>query len=308
MRIAVLCNDRLALPALQLLLQNRLIVAAGIPDRPSEATEIIRQRCESGGAAVQTFDRQDLDSKLEAWLHQHQPDVVLVKTFPWKIPARLLSIPKFGFINFHYAPLPEFRGPSPLFWMIRDQATELGVSIHRMEATYDTGDILLQRRVPLSPQMTSGMCTAQLAYMGAEMTGELLTGLLQASLKPVAQENSKAGWYKRPVLTDMRINWQEMNAESVHALVRACNPWAKGAPTSWKGWTFGISFTTITLYPVPEGTPAGTVLALDETNGLVVACKDGSCLRVDIIYTEEGFFPGYQLLIFGLKSGDQLAE
>lgn len=308
MRVAVLCNDRLALPALQLLSQNRLIVAAGIPGHVSEATEVIRILCERSGVPAQLFRKENFAAALELWLKQHQPDVVLVKTFPWKIPAHLLAIPKFGFINFHYAPLPEFRGPSPLFWMIRNRAAEIGVSVHRMDDTFDTGDILIQKRVPLASQMTSGMCTAQLAFMGAEMTGELLHGLQLSTLKVSPQEHGKAGWYKRPGAEDLRIDWQGMDAAEVNALVKACNPWAKGAPASWNGWTFGITETTITAHPVSPGTPEGTVLAMDESQGMLIACRDGKSIRADVVYTEEGFFPGHRLSVFGLKPGDRLGN
>jgi methionyl-tRNA formyltransferase len=307
MRIAVLCNDRLALPALQLLLQNRLVAAVGLPNRLSEPTEVIRRLCEQSGVPVQLFSRKTMESTMEAWLQQHQPDVVLVKTFPWRIPSRLLNIPKHGFINFHYAPLPEFRGPAPLFWMIRDRAAELGVSVHRMDTEYDTGDVLLQKRVPLSAQLTSGMCTAQLAFMGAEMTGQLLQALHQSTLKPMPQEHGKAKWYKRPGPDDLRIRWPEMDAPAIVALINACNPWAKGAPTSWNGWTFGITAATITAHTIPSGAVAGTVLSLDE-QGLVIASKDGRSIKIDVVYTEEGFFPGHQLSIFGLKSGDRLGS
>jgi methionyl-tRNA formyltransferase len=302
MRIVALCNDRLAVPALQVLIQNRLLLAVGIPDRLSEPTQYILQLCKQSGVPVKSFSRGNFESAVSEWLEQQQPDVVLVKTFPWKIPASLLARPKHGFINFHYAPLPEFRGPSPLFWMIRNRAAEIGVTVHRMDAEFDTGDILLQKRIPLSSEFTAGMCTAQLAFVGAELTGQLLQGLHQGLLIPGPQP-SEGGWYKRPLAEDLRINWKEQNAEDIVALVKACNPWAKGAPTSWNGWTFGITDARIVSYTVPDGTTPGTVLNVDSKNGLIIASRSGHALLVEVVYTEEGFFPGHRLAVFGLQTG-----
>lgn len=308
MRIVVLCNDRLAVPALQVLIQNRLLLAVGIPEQLSEPTQFIQQLCTQSGVPVQLFPRKNFEGTLSAWLQQNQPDVVLVKTFPWKIPAALLQVVKHGFINFHYAPLPEFRGPSPLFWMIRNRVPEIGVSVHKMDATLDTGDVLLQKRVPLSPEMTMGMCTAQLAFMGAELTGPLLQGLVQNLLPAVPQQTDKAAWYKRPAASDLQISWNEMTAAEVKALVKACNPWAKGAVTSWNGWKFGITDVTLSAQSAGDHPAPGTVAAIDEEKGLLIACKDGLLVRADVIYTEEGYFPGHRLSTFGLSSGNVIGR
>lgn len=302
MRIVVLCNDRLALPALQLLMQNRLLLSVGLPDRKSEPAEVIRGLCVQNSIPVQKFTKQNLEQELEAWLILHQPDVVLVKTFPWLIPSRLLGLPKYGFINFHYAPLPEYRGPSPLFWMIRDQAKELGVSIHRMTTEFDAGEILFQHRLPLQPHLTYGMCTAQLAYTGAELTAMLLRDIAQSTLKPVPQNGDVAQWYKRPTANDLRITWDKMTAHQVNALVKACNPWAKGAPVKHNGWTFGLTETTV-LNTGNEGARPGTIVKLNEQNGLIIACQGNDSIRADVIYTEEGFLPGHRLSLLGLNTG-----
>jgi methionyl-tRNA formyltransferase len=306
MRIVVLCNDRLALPALQLLVQNRLVLSVGLPNRHSEPAEVIRGLCRQAAVPHQKFTKQNLEVELEAWLLQHQPDVVLVKTFPWLIPSRLLKIPKHGFINFHYAPLPEFRGPSPLFWMIRNRVAEIGVTAHRMDDSFDTGDVLLQKRVPLSPDLTFGMCTAQLAFMGAEMTGQILQALHQAAVIPVKQENTTAQWYARPSANDLRIDWNTMDAAMINALVKACNPWAKGAPVSWNNWTFGITETSVTKNISGDYSP-GTIITLDEKQGVIIACFNKTAIHAEVIYTEEGFFPANRLAIFGLKAGMRLS-
>lgn len=306
MRIALLCNDRLAMPALQQLLQQRLLVAAGCSDRASETTTLIAQAVKTSGTPFQTFDKKNLEATLLAWLDQHKPDVVLVKTFPWKIPAAALSVPKHGFINFHYAPLPGWRGSNPLFWMLRNGIRFGGVTVHRMDPGFDTGPVLLKEQVTVSPETTFGMLTAQLAYAGLSLTAQLLNGLVSGTLKAEAQDESLAKWYGRPRPEDLFIDWKTQPRAAIRALVNACNPWNKGAGVRFKGWTFGITAVSFSDHPVPEGTAPGTILVLDEKNGMIVACSDNKALRVDIVYCEEGFFPGYRLAMFGLRPGDQM--
>ena len=306
MRIAVLCNDRMAMPALQQLLQQRLLVAAGCSDRTSETTTLIAQLVRASGTPFQFFSKKDLEPTLIAWLHQHQPDVVLVKTFPWKIPEAALHFPKHGFINFHYAPLPGWRGSNPLFWMIRNGIRFGGVTVHKMDPGFDTGPVLLKEQVSVTPETTFGMLTAQLAYTGLSLTATLLNGLAAGSLKPEPQDESLAKSYGRPKPEDLFVDWKTQSRQSVRALVNACNPWNKGAGVRFRGWTFGLTSVSLSDHPVPEVTQPGTILALDETNGMLIACADGKAVRADIVYCEEGFFPGYRLAMFGLKTGDML--
>jgi methionyl-tRNA formyltransferase len=157
--------------------------------------------------------------------------------------------------------------------------------------------------------MTMGMLCTQLAYAGLDATGVLLQGLAAGSLTPVPQDHKQAQWYRKPVESDLIIDWDYMPADAVQALVKACNPWNKGAATSWNGWRFGI--TESTVLPAPgNGTDKtvapGTIVELDAIRGLQIACCDGLLIRADIVYCEEGFFAGDRLGTFGLKKYDQL--
>jgi methionyl-tRNA formyltransferase len=311
MRIAILCNDRLALPAIAALLTSGTVVAVAMPARTSETRLLVQGLCAEHQIPFSVFRKKDFGLQLVNWLHSHQPDVVLVKTFPWKIPAAALSLPKHGFINFHYAPLPAWRGPNPLFWMILNRVSMAGVAVHRMDASYDTGPVLLQLPVPMQADMTMGVLGTQLAYAGVDATNFLLQGLAAGSLSAIPQDHTQAQWYRKPVAADLMIDWERMPAPTIQALVNACNPWNKGAATSWKGWRFGITDTTV--LPASDATinntvSAGTIVALDAVNGLQVACCDGQLIRADVIYCEEGFFTGHRLGLFGLKQYDQLGS
>jgi methionyl-tRNA formyltransferase len=305
LRIAILCNDRLGIPALQQLVQNRLAVVVGTSDRSPEMVAIMQQVSAQAHIPAQVFTKKDFEAQLNDWLLKHKPDVVLVKTFPFRIPASALTIPKHGFINFHYAPLPAWRGSNPLFWMIRKGVTTGGIAVHRMDEHFDTGPVLLQQPITFPPDSTFGMRSTQLAYGGAELTAQLLHGLQAGTLTPIPQDNVQAAWYGRPKPADFFIDWNKMNATSVCALVKACNPWLKGAPTRFRGWTICITDASVSTLGVPEGTLPGTLLRLDEQEGCVIACEGGTALKVEVIYIEEGFFAGNKLLAFGLKPNDQ---
>jgi methionyl-tRNA formyltransferase len=304
-RIAILCNDRLGFPALQHLIQQQLVVAVGTSDRVGETTLLLEKQVVSSGIPFEIFEKNNLENRLASWIEIHQPDVVLVKTFPWKIPAAVLSIPKFGFINFHYAPLPAFKGTNPLFWMIRNLESIGGVTVHQMDENLDTGELLITKEVPIYPEASFGMLVGQLAHTGLELTIPLVQGLVNGTLKPKKQNISNSKWYSQPKSEDLFIDWKTMTSWEIRALVKACNPWQKGAATRYKGWTFGITDASLSFANVTEIIP-GTIMILDELNGLIIACADKKAIKIEVIYSEEGYFPGHKMIQFGLRKGDQL--
>jgi methionyl-tRNA formyltransferase len=306
MRIAILCNDRIGLPAIRRLVSSYNVVGAGIPWRRADMQLLLQQQCGRTNVPCTVFRKTEFTNRLLQWLHDSKPDVVLVKTFPWRIPEEALHIPKHGFINFHYAPLPVWRGPNPLFWMIRKQVATGGITIHKMDAQYDNGPILLQQQMPLSPQMTYGLLCTQLAYAGLHQSEILLKGLATGSIKEQSQDTSQAKWFPRPVPADLTIDWNTMKAEEIKALVNACNPWNKGAATSWKGWHFGITEATVVNNGINKnGVLPGTIIDMNE-DGLMIACAEEKAIKASVVYCEEGFFTGNKLSLFGLKAAERL--
>lgn len=303
MKLLVLCNDRMALPALGQLLQSGLVRGVGMTGREGEVKQVVKSMAAQYNVPLQLFTKNTFAVDLRTWLQQHSPDAVLVKTFPWKIPAEQLDIPHFGFINFHYAPLPQWGGANPLFWMVRNGAQEAGVTIHRMEAEMDKGPIIMQQKFPMQQGTTFGMLTSRLAYTGVELTGKLLQMLMQGTLTSAPQQETGAGWYNRPVPADLCVDWENMTAEEVACLADACNPWNKGAVTSLGGWMLGITYVTVRRDCDTENLAPGTILSIDDQEGMLVVCKDRTVVRVDIIYSEEGFMPGWVLSRFGMKKG-----
>lgn len=311
MRVAILCNDRLSLPAVNWIMESGLAVAIGMPAAAHETSLLIRSQCQHSGLPFQYFSRKSFAEDLRTWLDTYQPDVVLVKTFPWLIPPACLNIPPKGFINFHYAPLPAYRGPSPLFWMVRNQVRQGGVTVHQMDEKFDTGPVILQQPVLIHPDFTFGMLVSQLAFAGLQCCKALLQGLAASTLKQTPQPEHNAGWCHRQGPADLVIDWEKMSASSIRSLVLACNPWNKGAATSFNNWIFGLTDVspagTIGNGNVQSNLP-GTILSVDEKNGVLISCLQNQLLRIDVIYCEEGFFPGYKLSSFGLKPGHRLGH
>jgi methionyl-tRNA formyltransferase len=95
--------------------------------------------------AIHNLRHESLPSQLA----ELAPDQVLVACFPYRIPDTLLRVPDKGFLNLHPSLLPDLRGPVPLFWTLRLGMADTGATLHRMDAGFDTGNILAQHPVRL---------------------------------------------------------------------------------------------------------------------------------------------------------------
>jgi methionyl-tRNA formyltransferase len=119
---------------------------------------------------------------------QLAPDLGCAACFPARIPPELLTIPHAGFLNLHPALLPRHRGPAPLFWTMQAGELRTGVTVHWMDAGFDTGPIALQQVLELPEGVGYSRADQQLWEAGALLLVEALnahaTGMLARRAQP----------------------------------------------------------------------------------------------------------------------------
>ena len=82
-----------------------------------------------------------------------EPDLCVICHFERLIKEPILSLPKYGFINVHPSLLPYYRGMAPQHWPIINGEKESGITCHYVDEGTDTGNIIVQRIVPLTDDM-----------------------------------------------------------------------------------------------------------------------------------------------------------
>jgi methionyl-tRNA formyltransferase len=87
-------------------------------------------------------------------LRAYRADVGLCTGFPWLITQEAIDVPPLGIVNGHPTMLPKGRGPHPWAWAVRNGETEIGLTYHYMDASFDTGNILAQKAVHIGPDDT----------------------------------------------------------------------------------------------------------------------------------------------------------
>ncbi|MBI3415862.1 MAG: methionyl-tRNA formyltransferase, partial [Verrucomicrobia bacterium] len=84
-------------------------------------------------------------------LAELRPDLIVVAAYGQILPPSILELPRHGCLNVHTSLLPKYRGAAPIQWALLNGDAETGVTIMKMDAGLDTGDILTQRATPITP-------------------------------------------------------------------------------------------------------------------------------------------------------------
>lgn len=171
-------------------------------------------------------------------LRDMKPDAIVVSAYGHIISKDILEIPPHGCVNIHASLLPKYRGAAPMNWAIINGETETGITIMLMDEKMDTGDILLQRKVPLPFTHTAKELHDALGPLGAELLIEALEGLEKGTIKAVKQNDSEATYAPKLKKEDGLIDWKWPSLE-IYNLIRGVNPWP-GAYTYMEDKLFKI--------------------------------------------------------------------
>ncbi|MFZ1159546.1 MAG: methionyl-tRNA formyltransferase, partial [Candidatus Sulfotelmatobacter sp.] len=168
--------------------------------------------------------------------------------------------------------LPKYRGAAPIQWAIARGETVTGVTTMRIDAGLDTGEILLQRELPIAPDDTAETIAPRLAAIGAELTVETMRGLQAGSIHPHAQDRAQATL--APILkkADGLADFS-LSATEIFNRIRGFQPWP-GVYTKFRGKTLQVW----------KARPADTVLPPAqlsiEEDRLLAGCGRNSSLEL----------------------------
>jgi methionyl-tRNA formyltransferase len=123
----------------------------------------------------------------------YEPAIGLCAGYRWLLPPEVLAIPRFGVVNSHPALLPRHRGPYPFAWAIREGDAELGLTLHLMDETFDTGPVLAQGSRPMPADQTIGGLVPVLQELARELYPDALRRVL-AGERGDPQRSEGATW------------------------------------------------------------------------------------------------------------------
>jgi len=229
LRVVFMGSPEFAVPSLRAIHNHfQLIGVLTQPDRPKgrgRKTVPTAVKAAALEMSVPVAEPEKLASRETIDLLKHwSPDVIVVAAFGKILPRVVLDLPRMGCINLHASLLPRHRGASPISAAILEGDAVTGVCTIIMDEGMDTGDILLKHEVPISPDDTAGSLHDKLLEPGADLVVQTLIKMVGGEVQPEPQDDSAATYTRLLTKEDGRIDWNQ-DAEFLHRLVRAVNPW-----------------------------------------------------------------------------------
>ncbi|PYT46787.1 MAG: methionyl-tRNA formyltransferase [Acidobacteria bacterium] len=218
--------------------------------------------------------------EVQELLQSYSPDFIVIIAYGQIIPARLLPIPKYGWINLHASLLPKYRGAAPINWAIVNGETRTGLTTMRIDAGMDTGDILLQRELEIGPIETAPELAARLSEAGAPLVADTLRGLAAGKITPRPQDHSQATLAPMLKRDDGRIDWNRTAVE-IYNRMRGFTPWP-GSHSVFRGHSCHLWGEPVSNKK--GDAPPGTLLL--EDNDLLVVCGGTTVLRLSAVQLE----------------------
>lgn len=285
MRIAIMGQAAFGAKVLETLSdRGEEIIGAWLPQgKPGGKPDPLKVAAEGRGIPTHQPESYRATEALTAF-RATNPDLLIMAFVTDIIPLPFIEAPTRGSICYHPSILPRHRGGSAINWAIIMGEKETGLSIFWADAGIDTGPVLLQKRIPIGPEETTGsLYFNRLFPLGVEAIAESVD-LIKAGKAPREVQDESRATYE-PLCNDKvaLIDWSRPAAE-VHDLIRGCDP-QPGAYTFCRGKKVRLFEARIAPLSRPDSRP-GELLSADDCGFTVAA--GGGAIRIGKVRSDAG--------------------
>ena len=213
------------------------------------------------------------------------PELIVLAGYSQIVKEDFIHIAQYGCINLHGGKLPKYRGSSPMNWALINGEREISLSIIKVDIGVDTGDILLERTVPISDNDTIADIQNIANSIFPEMLTQVVNNIQQEKTQYRKQDESLASYYPLRFPDDGLILWDQLTAQQIHNRIRALTYPYPGAFSYLNGERVKLlrsSLTKTNYYGEP-----GRIYR--KTNFGLLVCASDRCLWIqNAIFEKDG--------------------
>ena len=281
-------SGEIGLPALQWMIESPKIHLVGVvtqPDKPVGRSQILtapapKRLAESIGVTVLQPIRVRRPEALNQ-IAELRPDLIVVAAYGQILPRPLLEMPTVASLNLHASLLPRHRGAAPIQSSILAGDAASGITVMYVAEGLDSGDILLQKSLPVRHRETGGSLHDRLARLAPEALGSALEMLIRGEAPRVPQAEDQATYAGKLDRDSGLVHWTE-SCWQIDRLVRAMNPWPGAYTLVSPADTPPRRLKLHRVLPIHRRTGApGQILGLAK-RGLTVGTGTGSVLLLEL--------------------------
>lgn len=230
LRIVFMGTPEFAVTILQGLLEEQYKVVGVItaPDRPSGRGQKVRESDVKAFAKARNLTLlQPTNLKDEAFLKELkalQANLQIVVAFRM-LPKAVWQMPEYGTFNLHASLLPQYRGAAPINWAIINGETETGVTTFFIDEKIDTGEIILQDKLPIDDTENAGHLHDRLMIAGKELVIKTVKAIERDTVETYIQDASKELKTAYKLHSEnTQINW-DAPLQTIYNHIRGLSPY-----------------------------------------------------------------------------------
>ena len=280
LRIVYLGTPGFAAASLQALVEGgyNVVAVVTMPDKPAgrghqvQYSDVKKYALSVGLPILQPEKLKD-ETFLEE-LRSYKADLQIVVAFRM-LPEVVWSMPRLGTFNLHASLLPQYRGAAPINRAVMNGDKETGATTFMLKHEIDTGNMILQERIPIGEDENVGSVHDRLMALGTKLVTRTVDLIIECENKGIAVPTTP-----QPEIAELRpapklfkenceILFDKMSAEEVHNFVRGLSPY----PAAWANLTInGKIFENVKIYSVEKVQKD----KVQSTKELIVPCKEGA--------------------------------
>ncbi|MGV9799649.1 methionyl-tRNA formyltransferase [Mycobacterium sp. NPDC003449] len=279
---------------LQALLQSRhevcLVVTHPTSDHAYETIWADSVEDLARGAGIEVYLAKRPTPELIDRVAELAPDIGVANNWRTYLPRELFGIPSHGTLNLHDSLLPKFTGFSPVIWSLISGASHTGLTAHLMDDQLDTGDIVLQRAVEITPTSTGTSLVRDTLDLVPEVLVEALDSIESGTATPTPQDLSQRTFFHKRSDRDSVVDWS-WPAADIERFIRALSDPYPNAYTYFRGERLRLISAHVSRC-VYGGTPGRVFIEEDGGMAIVAGAEayrgQSRGLVLDVVRTEDG--------------------
>ena len=281
LRIIYLGTPEFATASLKALVEGgyNVVAVVTMPDKPAgrghqvQYSDVKKYALEVGLPILQPEKLKD-EAFLEE-LRSYQADLQIVVAFRM-LPEVVWAMPRLGTFNLHASLLPEYRGAAPINWAVMNGDKETGVTTFLLKHEIDTGNLIMQERLPIGEDENVGSVHDRLMELGTSVVLKTVDRIIdcesQGIALPTTPQPELAELRPAPKIfkEDCEIRFAEKTAEEIHNFVRGLSPY----PAAWANLTInGQAFENVKIFKVEISKYRDIAMSKSD---IIVPCKEGA--------------------------------
>ena len=280
LRIVYMGTPEFAVASLRALVENgyNVVAVVTMPDKPAgrghqlQYSDVKKYALSVGLPVLQPEKLKDPAFVEE--LRSYRADLQIVVAFRM-LPEVVWTMPRLGTFNLHASLLPQYRGAAPINWAVINGDAETGATTFMLKHEIDTGNMILQERLPIGPDENVGSVHDRLMAMGTGLVTRTVDLIIDCENKGTELPTTP-----QPEITELRpapkifkedceIRFADKTATEVHNFVRGLSPY----PAAWANLTInGQLFENVKIFSVEVSTSRD----LETSKDIIVPCREGA--------------------------------